>query len=165
MSRLAVGIKPPGGFWEKNPETQSNSVENRWKHAISISYDTVQRTCIKISTKQLPLLGFLAKFESVCLSPHKTFLAFVSSPILGDFSPTTSLNQPQDSKKNLCLWWVRIYSALFLKIGKKKLFSSHQGLNPHSCIYPIKAKPFNQSLFHDKSNNSRSLSSHHASNI
>jgi len=114
MSRLAVGIKPPGGFWEKNPETQSNSVENRWKHAISISYDTVQRTCIKISTKQLPLLGFLAKFESVCLSPHKTFLAFVSSPILGDFSPTTSLNQPQNSEKPLLMVSTNLQCTLSL---------------------------------------------------
>ena len=51
------------------------------------------------------------------------------------------------------------------KIGKKKLFSSQQGLNPHPCTYQTKAKPFNQSRFHDNSYNSRNLSSPHVFNI
>ena len=36
-------------------------------------------------------------------------------------------------------------------LAKWKLFSSQQGLNPHSCTYQAKAKPFNQSRFHDNS--------------
>ncbi|QCE04044.1 hypothetical protein DEO72_LG8g2077 [Vigna unguiculata] len=44
MSRLAVGIKPPGGFWEK-PRNPIEQCRNRWKHAISMGYDTMQRTC------------------------------------------------------------------------------------------------------------------------
>jgi len=37
MSRLAVRIKPPGGFWE-NLETQSNSAEKTGeRHVVSIT--------------------------------------------------------------------------------------------------------------------------------
>ena len=51
------------------------------------------------------------------------------------------------------------------KFGKIELFSSQQGLNPHSYTYQPKAKPSNQSRFHDNSYNSRNLSSPHAFNI
>ena len=42
-------------------------------------------------------------------------------------------------------------------LAKRKLFSSHQGLNPLSCTYQAKAKPFNYSRFHDDSHNFKDL--------
>jgi len=86
MSRLAVGIKPPGGFWEKprNPIKQCGKIGG--KHTVSIIKAQYNAMYLK-HRKQLPLPGFLAKFEWVCLSSHQTSLALAFHSNLCVFQP------------------------------------------------------------------------------
>jgi len=54
MSRLAVGLEPPAGFWEK-PRKRNQTAQNQMEcMKFSINYNTVHRTCIKAS-KTTPL--------------------------------------------------------------------------------------------------------------
>jgi len=74
MSRLAVGLEPPGGFWEK-PRKHNQTVQNQMEcMQFSINYNTVHRTCIKAS-KTTPLTwNSLLNHEFWCISNPKNFL-------------------------------------------------------------------------------------------
>jgi len=63
MCRLAVGIEPPGGFWEKNPETSMKQCATDRLHAISIMKHSVIDITKRKHTEQLPLPGIFFKLR------------------------------------------------------------------------------------------------------
>jgi len=70
MSRLAVGIEPPGSFWKK-PRNSIKQCRNKWK---TCNFNQPRHSTIYMylkHQKQLPLPGFLAKFKFLCVSLHK----------------------------------------------------------------------------------------------
>jgi len=60
-------------------KTKKNAKNNADRTEIQYTHDHTRHnvmTTIKSTQKQLPLLGFLAKFELVCLSLHKNLPSF-----------------------------------------------------------------------------------------
>ena len=102
MNRLA-GMHARQAVSRQNLENAKNSAN---RAVILYTYDHTRHnvmTTVKSTQKQLPLPGFLAKFESVCLSLHKNLPSLCFQSNLRDFSLTTSLNQPQNSGKPLLM--------------------------------------------------------------
>ena len=81
MCRLAVGIEPPGGFWEKPRNLNQTVPKMDEKHTIPIKQRTVWVSRLKIRKDNSPYLDSLLQIRiCVLLSNPISSLPLVSLP-------------------------------------------------------------------------------------
>jgi len=70
MNRLAAPACPPGDFWAEPRKCEKRYSQGKNPYTCDHTRHNMMNT-IKSTRKQLPLPGFLAKLELVCVSLHK----------------------------------------------------------------------------------------------